>query len=127
MGEAEEYDPFAEPEDAQEEEPPAASADDAAARDEAGGGSEASAPAEKIVMKLDVGKKKAKVAAVFDVGRTARSEPRPGPASPHAPRALAGCWHPVTAVSALCLVRSAGDGRPPRLGRRRERRGAGRL
>jgi hypothetical protein len=56
---ADEYDPFA---DADPEE-------DAAA---ASGGGDSAPAAEKIVMKLDAGKKKTKVAAVFDVrGRSA--------------------------------------------------------
>lgn len=65
----EEYDPFEEP----EEEAPAAG--DAGAAGAAGGEPEAPAP-EKIVMKLDAGKKKAKVAAVFDVRHALRSPRR---------------------------------------------------
>ena len=65
----EEYDPFEEPE---EEE---AAAGDAGAAGAACGEPEAPAP-EKIVMKLDAGKKKAKVAAVFDVRHALRSPRR---------------------------------------------------
>ena len=62
----EEYDPFEEPED---EAPPAGAAG------AAGGETDAPVP-EKIVMKLDAGKKKAKVAAVFDVRHALRSPRR---------------------------------------------------
>lgn len=84
MGEVEEYDPFEEP-DEQDDETEARAASSATSsaavtaaatgdgEHTAGAGSRGEgAAADKIVMKLDAGKKKAKVAAVFDVGHALR-------------------------------------------------------
>ena len=77
VGMGDEYDPF---EDAEQDAEPASAAGDAETAPGRGGGEGDAPAAEKIVMKLDAGKKKAKVAAVFDVGHT-RRVPRVAPAA----------------------------------------------